>query len=266
MPETFSRRLTRWRRYFDNATLDLKLFVTGARDPELPPHRYRQIGPGDFRERGEQLSALLVRHGLAPDHRVLDIGCGIGRVALGLTKVLSPAGSYEGFDADARAIRWCQENLTPRYPRFTFTHAEIATARHNPRGVAAAQYGFPWPGASFDFAFATSVLTHLKMDAAKRYFAEAGRVLRPGGILLATVFLDDGRPSKLAFPVDRGDHRMMDGRDGVAFLESSLGTLLPADQWSDVAIQRGSWQTSGTFSVLTQDVITARRRLDPELP
>jgi SAM-dependent methyltransferase len=266
MPETLSRRWRRYRRYLDHAALDFKLFVTGKRDPELPPHRYRQIGPGDFRERGAQLAALLVRNGLEEDHRVLDIGCGIGRVALGLTKVLSPAGSYEGFDADARAIRWCQHHLTPRYPRFRFTHAEIDTARHNPRGVPAAEYRFPWPDASFDFAFATSVLTHLKMDAAKRYVAEAGRVLPPGGIFVATVFVDDGRPSKLAFPIDRGDHRLMDRGDGVAFLESSLGALLPAEQWSDVAVQRGSWQTGGTFSVLTQDVITARRRLDAELP
>jgi SAM-dependent methyltransferase len=263
MRESFSRRRKRWRRYLDNAAVDLKLFVTGQRDPELPPHRYRQIGPGDFRERGTELAELLVRNGLHPDHRVLDIGCGIGRVALGLTHVLSSTGSYEGFDADGRAIGWCTRNFTPRHPRFRFTHADIATARNNPRGVSAAQYRFPWPDATFDFAFATSVLTHLEMDAAKRYVAEAGRVLRPGGILLVTVFLDDGRPSKLAFPIDRGDHRLMDGRsggNGVAFLESSLGKLMPEEQWMNVSVQRGSWQTGGTFSVLTQDVLTARRR------
>lgn len=263
MRESFDRRMIQWQRYLRNAAIDFRLFVTGKRDPELPPHRYRQIGPGDFRERGAWLAALLVRNGLGADHRVLDIGCGIGRVALGLTRVLSAEGSYEGFDADGRAVRWCTENLTPRYPRFRFTHAEIATARHNPRGVPAEQYRFPWADATFDFAFATSVFTHLEMGAASHYAREAHRVLRPGGALLATVFLFDGRPSKLEFPVDRGDHRLMDGRNGgrgVAFMEGSLSTLLPAEQWSDVRVQRGSWQSGGTFSVLTQDVITARRR------
>jgi SAM-dependent methyltransferase len=255
--------MQRIERYLRNAALDARLFLTGQRDPELPPHRYRQIGPGDFRERGTQLADLLVRNGLAPDHHILDIGCGIGRVALGLTQVLSHEGRYDGFDVDARAIRWCTANLTPRYPNLRFTHANIATARHRNDGSPAMHYRFPWPDATFDFAFATSVLTHLEMDDAKHYVREAHRVLRPGGILLATVFLDDGRPSKLAFPFDRGDYLLMaDPHDGggVAFKESSLATLMPSEQWSDVRVQRGSWQTGGTFSVLTQDVLTARRR------
>lgn len=260
---TIARRRQQLERYLRNAALDLRLFLGGKRDPELPPHRYRQIGPGDFRERGQWLAALLLRNGLRAHDRVLDIGCGIGRVALGLTRVLSPEGRYDGFDVDARAVRWCATNLTPRYPNFHFTHANVATARHNGRGVPATQYRFPWPDATFDFAFATSVLTHLEMDEARQYVREAHRVLRPGGILLATVFVDDGTPSKLAFPVDRGDHLLMaernDGR-GVAFKESSLGALFPAEQWSDIHVQRGGWQSGGTFCVLTQDVLTGCRR------
>jgi SAM-dependent methyltransferase len=259
MREPVLRRLTHLNRYLRDAATDFALFVSQKRDPELPPHRYRQIGPGDFRERGKWLAALLVRNGLEADHRVLDIGCGIGRVALGLTNVLSRAGSYDGFDVDARAVKWCAGNLSPRFPNFRFTHADVATARHNRGGVPAAEYRFPFDDASFDFAFATSVFTHLEMDAALRYFGEAHRVLRPGGTLLATVFLLDGTPSKLEFPIDRGDHRLTSSGSGVAFAEGSVASLLPAERWSDVRIQRGSWQSGGTFSVLTQDVITARR-------
>jgi SAM-dependent methyltransferase len=248
-------------RYLRAAALDLRLFVTGRRDPELPPHRYRRIGPGDFRERGRSLAALLVRNGLQPDHRVLDIGSGIGRVALGLTNVLSAAGSYEGFDVDGRAVRWCNEHITPRHPRFRFTHANVMARRYERGETPATQYRFPWPDASFDFAFATSVFTHLEMDAAIHYFRETRRVLRPGGIVVATVFLYDGTPTAFDFPVDRGDHRLKDAKEpgrGVAFLETSLATLLPAAVWSDVVIERGGWQRGGTFSVLTQDVVTAR--------
>jgi SAM-dependent methyltransferase len=251
------QRMKNLNRYLRNAAMDFGLFVTGRRDPELPPHRYRQIGPGDFRERGRTLAAMLVRNGLEPRHRVLDIGCGIGRVALGLTNVLSRDGSYEGFDVDARAIHWCRHNLTPRHPNFHFTHANVATSRHNEEGIASAAYRFPFDDAAFDFAFATSVFTHLEMDAALRYFEEAHRVLRPGGILLATVFLFDGRPSKFEFPIDRGDHRLTSSRSGVAFAEESLGRLLPSERWSEVRVVRGGWQSGGTFSVLTQDVITA---------
>lgn len=256
---SFVRRLTHLQRYLRDVAIDTSLFVSGKRDPELPPHRYRQIGPGDFRQRGKQLAELLVKNGLEPDHRVLDIGCGIGRVALGLTNVLSRNGSYDGFDVDARAIKWCKENLSPRYPNFRFTHANVATIRHNRNAVPAEEYRFPYDDASFDFTFATSVFTHLEMPAALHYSREAHRVLRPGGRLVATVFLFDGTPSKLEFPVDRGDYRLRDV-SGVAFAEGSVGKLLPAEQWSDVHIQRGGWQRGGTFSVLTQDVLTARAR------
>jgi SAM-dependent methyltransferase len=252
------QRLTHLQRYLRDVAIDTSLFVSGRRDPELPPHRYRQIGPGDFRERGRQLAALLVKNGLQPDHRVLDIGCGIGRVALGLTNVLSRQGSYDGFDVDARAVKWCRNNLSPRYPNFRFTHANVATARHKRNDVAAAEYRFPYDDASFDFAFATSVFTHLEMPAALHYFREAHRVLRPGGILLATVFLFDETPSKLEFPDHRGDYRLR-GESGVAFAEESVGKLLPAEHWTGIRIQRGGWQRGGTFSVLTQDVITAIR-------
>lgn len=260
MRQPILRRFTKLDRYLRAAAADFGLFVSGKRDPELPPHRYRQIGPGDFRERGKWLAALLVRNGLQADHRVLDIGCGIGRVALGLTTVLSSAGSYEGFDVDARAVKWCRENLSPRYPNLRFTHADVATGRHNRDGVPAAEYRFPYDDAVFDFAFATSVFTHLEMNAALRYFAESQRVLRPGGILLATVFVLEGTPSKLEFPIDRGDHRLTSSGSGVAFSEESVPALLPAELWNDLQIQRGGWQKGGTFSVLTQDVITARRR------
>jgi len=251
-------------RYLRAVLTDARLFVTGKRDPELPPHRYRRIGPGDFRQRGKELAALLVAHGLQPDHRVLDIGSGIGRVALGLTSVLSEKGSYEGFDVDARAILWCNRNLTPRHPRFRFTHADVAAARYNADGsVAPAQFRFPYGSLTFDFAFATSVFTHLDMNASRHYFREAHRVLRPGGILLATIFLWDGTPSAFAFPHDRGDHRLTEAGDpgrGIAFVESSLDTLLPPADWTDIRVERGGWQRGGTFSVLTQDVLTARRR------
>jgi SAM-dependent methyltransferase len=240
-------------RYLRAALTDVRLFVTGKRDRELPPHRYRRIGPGDFRKRGKELVALLTRNGLDPDHRVLDIGCGIGRVAFALKDVLSPNGSYHGFDIDARAVRWCVENITPRDPRFRFTHVEAKPIDAR----------FPSEDANFDFAFATSVFTHLSMDESLHYFREAHRVLRPGGIFVATVFLWDGTPSTFAFPIDRGDHRLKDATDarrGIAFLDSSLDSLLPARDWSDVRIARGGWQSGGTFSVLTQDVVTARKR------
>ena len=45
--------------------------------------------------------------GLKPEHRVLDIGSGIGRVAIPLTEYLNEKGSYEGFDVVELGVNWC---------------------------------------------------------------------------------------------------------------------------------------------------------------
>ena len=251
----------RWRDVRDNAA-DLFLFLTGKRERDLPPLRYRRVGRGDFRQMGELLAALLAEHGLQRNDHVLDIGCGVGRVALALTRFLSPSAGYTGFDADARAIRWCRENITPRHPNFRFIHAHVAASRQPGQSGRAADYRFPLDDASVDFAFATSVFTHLEFDAAVHYAAEAHRVLRPGGSLLATVFVWDGTPANLAFPFAAPQSRLMDARDrgrGVAFEEESLGVLLPVSQWTDIHLEKKAWRSTGSFSVLGQDVITARK-------
>src|SRR6185369_7622628 len=87
-PRLMSR--LRWKlRYLRGALEDLRLFVTGTRDRELPPMRLRFVGAGDFRAVGDEMVKLLTNVGeMQPGDRVLDIGCGVGRVALPLTRVL----------------------------------------------------------------------------------------------------------------------------------------------------------------------------------
>lgn len=251
----------RWRDVRDAAT-DLFLFLTGRRERDLPPHRFRRVGQGDFRKMGEILAAMLVEHGLRPDDRVLDIGCGVGRVALALTRVLSSSGNYVGFDADARAIRWCSENITPRHANFRFAHAAVETSRQHRQHLDVKEYRFPTGDASIDFAFATSVFTHLEFEAAVHYASEARRVLRPGGILLATIFVWDGSPASLPFPFPATRSRLMELRDrgrGVAFEEEALGEIFPPSEWADVHLKKRGWRTTGSFSILGQDVLTARK-------
>jgi SAM-dependent methyltransferase len=66
----------------------------------------------------------------------------------------------------------------------------VHNARFRPAGREPAERArFPYDDAAFDFAFATSVFTHLRPEAADRYLAETARVLRPGGRALLTFFL-----------------------------------------------------------------------------
>jgi hypothetical protein len=72
----------------------------------LPPAPLRQsVGPGDFEAIGRNFAGYLTRFaGLTSSSIVLDVGCGVGRIALPLTRMLRPPGQYEGFDIAPDAI------------------------------------------------------------------------------------------------------------------------------------------------------------------
>ena len=168
--------------------------VVGRGDPLVPPRRIRgRVGDSDFVATGEELADLLVdAAGLRAGDRLLDVGCGYGRVARALIARLGPEGSYEGFDASAEAVDWCARRYAARHPRFRFTHLDVANAAYNPGGrVPARSAEFPCGDARFDVVLVASVFTHLLADGTDRYLAESARVLRPGGRLLATFFLLD---------------------------------------------------------------------------
>lgn len=161
-----------------------------------PPPELMLCGDGDFRAIGAEFLLHFVRRGgLVPADRVLDIGCGVGRMALPLTQYLD-TGTYHGIDVIAPAIAWCGATITPAYPAFTFAHLDVAHPLYNPGGAMAAEgVVLPVPDASADFVVLVSVLTHLDEPAVGRYAREIKRVLAPGGRCFATAFLLN-RPSR----------------------------------------------------------------------
>jgi SAM-dependent methyltransferase len=121
--------------------------------------------------------------------RVLDVGCGTGRVAAPLLDHLGPDGSYEGFDRDAGRIAWCNEHIAPRHPNFRF---QVVDAFNSPRqqgSVPAGEVTFPYADADFDLVFLFSVFTHMLPDGVERYLAEIARVVKPDGRILITWLL-----------------------------------------------------------------------------
>lgn len=156
----------------------------------LPPRSLSFVGAGDFVATGNQFRGFFTElGGLQPGDRVLDVGCGVGRMALPLVDYLD-GGSYAGFDTGREMVGWCRRKISARHPNFEFSWAPVYNAKYNPFGrLAASEYRFPYEDASFDFAFATSVFTHLLRADADHYLAEIARVLRPGGTCLSTWFL-----------------------------------------------------------------------------
>lgn len=170
----------------------------GRREPLVPPRRLQFVGNSDFRETGEEFRGHFHRFaGLSSQDRVLDIGCGIGRMARVLVDELAPpGGSYDGFDVVEEAIAWCREHYRGTPAPFRFAHVDLSHPGYNRRGAGSSEtFRFPYGDDSFDLAIAVSLFTHLLDGATEHYISEAARVLAPGGRLFMTWFaLDEERP------------------------------------------------------------------------
>jgi SAM-dependent methyltransferase len=149
------------------------------------------VGEGSFAEIGNEVVRNLAELcGIEPSSRVLDAGCGVGRVAIPLAGLLSPEGSYQGFDPLPWAIDWCQREISSRYPNFSFWHADVFSGEYYPEGAAQPQdFRFPYDGDQFDVVCANSLFTHMLPAGLERYLSEIARVLKRGGRAFMTFYL-----------------------------------------------------------------------------
>lgn len=182
-----------WARRLVYLPIDVYEKITGKRDAITPPKGMIFIGPGDFKKIGEGLVENFKElGGLQPHHRLLDIGCGIGRIAIPLTRYLGEKGSYEGFDVVKMGIDWCQSKITPKHPNFRFKHIPLRNDLYNletEKGADSIQ--FPYGDNEFDFIVLTSVFTHMQQKEVENYLKEISRVLKPNGTCFATFFVID---------------------------------------------------------------------------
>ena len=146
----------------------------------------------DFVLVGENTVQWLISQGIEPAHRVLEVGCGIGRMAIPLTRHLQPHGSYEGIDITAAKINYCRNTVGRIARNFRFIHADVYSKYYNPRGrTTASAYSFPYHDETIDFAFLISVFTHMLPEDLEHYLFEIGRVLVPGGKCISSFFITD---------------------------------------------------------------------------
>jgi SAM-dependent methyltransferase len=251
------------------------LLKLGIGDPLLPPRSLARVGSGDFRRTGEAfLRYFIDLGGLRPDEAVLDVGCGVGRMAVPLTRYLRAPGHYRGFDPMRDCIDWCRRQITPRFPHFEFTSADVINPTYNPRGsVAPLEFRFPYADESFDFAVLTSVFTHVRAAHVVHYLGELRRVLRCGGRVLLTAFLLNAE-SRALLAAGRGERRFAHAlgdcwaddpsrpEDAVAFEECWLLRHLSESGFVPRGpIQYGAWPGRERF-LSRQDVVVAARRSD----
>jgi len=186
--------LALYRRFVRFLIKDSARFLSGNEGGLLPPLRLMFDGDPNieqFRKNGEDyLRYFRDLADLKPGERILDVGCGIGRKTIPLTKFLNQNGKYEGFDAKKVHIKWCQKKITRLFPNFRFQHIAVRNKHYNPGGkYSAAELKFPFDDNSFDFVIATSVFTHMLPEEIENYLSEISRVLKIAGRSLVTFFL-----------------------------------------------------------------------------
>lgn len=226
------------------------------------------VGSGTDMENFKQIGLKAVdklEHlgGLRSTDRVLEVGCGIGRIAIPLTGFLTE-GSYEGFDVVRHGIEWCQQAITPKHPRFRFQWVDLYNQTYNPESqTPASEYRFPYPDETFDFTFLTSVFTHLLPSDVQHYFCEIRRTLKSGGICFFTAFLinDDVRhhlsTSQRPFQ-NVGEYWTLNParhEDGVGYDQALLERWLRAENFAIRLMQYSHWWATGTG----QDLVVARK-------
>jgi len=258
------------------AARDVGDLIRGRR-PELTPPRRLQVGGGrgSFERVGEiWLSLLVDSAGLRPDSRVLDIGCGPGRVAIPLTSYLDQ-GRYEGFDIYWPAIRWCRRHISRRHPHFRFRLATVENRMYSPRGdQAASSFTFPYPDGCFDVAFAASVFTHMRPQEVDRYLGEAARVLVPDGRLVSSFFLlnedserylGEDAPGELPFELEDSSGRSYRTFDRetpehrIALRERDVRDMHASAGLGITAIEYGRWSRRTESRGRRQDLVIAER-------
>lgn len=245
------------------------------REDLVPPRRKMFIGDGDFRAVGNEFFRYFLEFGeLKPDHRVLDVGCGIGRMAVPLTRYLSERGEYEGFDVVGKGIDWCRKNISRRFPNFSFRRADVFNRQYHRKGTRkACEYRFPYRDGNFDFVFLTSVFTHMLPADMENYLSEISRVLKSGGKCLITFFLMNPESSELIREGRSHLDFVHPGRGfmtvdpetpehAVAFEESRIRGLFEKNRLDLLdPVRYGSWCGRTEF-LSFQDIVLAARRAD----
>jgi SAM-dependent methyltransferase len=144
--------------------------VGGLRNLQLYEHALAAVSPWHF---GGEVwltdDRVVARRSFADFDRLLDFGCGCGRLLRHLGPVADQL-EIHGADIDAEMIEWLRANIS-------FGHFALTTP----------EPPLPYPDQHFDLVISHSVFTHVGETLQDAWLDELERVTRPGAVLLISV-------------------------------------------------------------------------------
>jgi ubiquinone/menaquinone biosynthesis C-methylase UbiE len=153
-------------------------YLEAYRKVDLATDYWSIVGPeseAEFLSLGAGKRQMLVELGLAPDSRLLDVGCGTGQLTAAVEEYLGPGGAYLGTDIAPEAVTFCRSRF--RRSNFRFLQSEMTS--------------LPIADDRFDFIYFGSVFTHMYPPEIHLMLVEVRRLLASGGCVIADAFLTD---------------------------------------------------------------------------
>lgn len=158
--------------------------------------------------------------GCDKDTKVLDIGCGQGRLPIGILRVIGEL-NYIGIDVDEKSITWCKKYIEKNHPSFRFQHLDVANERYNPRGHhLGAGFKFDLPKDSFGIIYLYSVFSHMREKDMRLYLSDFLRLLEDDGKVFFTTFVEEQVPN-ISINPDGYVHKKCSGKLLVVRYEKS---------------------------------------------
>jgi ubiquinone/menaquinone biosynthesis C-methylase UbiE len=154
--------------------------------------------------------------------KILDFGCGCGRVLLPLSKIFKEA-TIHGSDIDQEAIAWLHQSTEEELKSRIEVNAAFPPTRYETN--------------TFDFCYAISVFTHLPPDMQDCWMREFQRILRQGGLLLLTT-----QPIELILPHLSAEERHSTVVEGMIY--KKYGVTLGLPDFYQATWHTSEWVTS----------------------
>lgn len=171
----------------------------GRSKPEIEPDIYESLYEAHAVSQGDEtvvgnLSLAPIEHeivrdaGLKPNQTLLDLGCGIGRLACEVIPWMEAGGGYIGTDVSVTMLTRAEQRLAAVAP----------SPAASVRWIKQVGRSFPLEPNSVDMFCAFSVFTHIEHEDSYGFLREARRVVRP-----------DGRFVFSCLPMDLSDSRFL---------------------------------------------------------
>jgi len=138
----------------------------------------------------EQAEKIIQWLSIRPEHKILDLGCGCGRIAIHFLNYLSKQGKYIGIDNNKELLSYCVDNISILNDNFQFQYIDVYNGEYANEGKLKCQeVVFPVGNEAVDYVIMCSVFSHMYLDDIASYLKEIYRVLKRGGLFISSLNL-----------------------------------------------------------------------------